>query len=80
MGRNLGPGRYGAGALSPGDRVRSDAVTVTAESVDRFADLSGERFAIHMNDRAAEEMGFPRRVAHGLLILSLIDGLKNQAP
>jgi acyl dehydratase len=25
-------------------------------------------------------LGFPARVAHGLLVLSLIDGLKNQAP
>ena len=33
-----------------------------------------------MDDAAAQAHGFPSRVAHGLLILALVDGLKNQAP
>ena len=33
-----------------------------------------------MDDRAAQELGFPGRIAHGLLILGLVDGLKNRAP
>jgi acyl dehydratase len=53
---------------------------VTAEAIDRFAELSGDRFAVHMDDAAAQDQGFPGRIAHGLLVLSLIDGLKNQAP
>lgn len=32
-----------------------------------------------MTDDAARELGFPRRVAHGQLVLSLTDGLKNRA-
>ena len=49
-----------------------------AALVDAFADLTCDRFAIHMTDAGAQEMGIGRRVAPGLL--SLIDGLKNQAP
>ncbi|MBZ9863307.1 MaoC family dehydratase [Mesorhizobium sp. CA12] len=29
---------------------------------------------IHMSDEAAHRHGFPARVAHGLLVLSLVDG------
>ena len=32
-----------------------------------------------MSDAAAQAHGFARQVAHGLLVLSLVDGLKNQA-
>lgn len=52
---------------------------MTAGAIDRFADLSGDRFEIHMDDAAARARGFDGRVAHGLLVLSMIDGLKNQA-
>lgn len=79
-GRLLPPGTHGFGALRIADRVETAEVTVTAQAVDRFADLSGDRFALHMDDAAARALGFPARVAHGLLVLSLIDGLKNQAP
>lgn len=48
--------------------------------IDDFADLTGDRFEIHMSDAAAKRHGFAARVAHGLLVLSLVDGLKNQAP
>jgi acyl dehydratase len=41
--------------------------------------MTGDRFEIHMSDEAALRHGFPARVAHGLLVLSLIDGLKNNA-
>lgn len=78
--RLLPPGRHGFHALCLGDRVETASVEVTAAMIDRFADLSGDRFALHMDDAAARALGFPARVAHGLLVLSLIDGLKNQAP
>lgn len=78
-GRLLPRGTHGLTALRIADRVETDEVTITAEAVDRFADLSGDRFALHMDDASARALGFPARVAHGLLVLSLIDGLKNQA-
>lgn len=80
MGRKLPPGSHGAASLAPGDWVDCGHVTVTPEMIDAFAALTGDRFEIHMSDTAARAHGFDARVAHGLLVLSLIDGLKNQAP
>jgi acyl dehydratase len=79
-GRLLPPGFHGFDDVAPGDRIDTDEITVTPAAIDAFADLTGDRFAIHMSDTAAQELGFPSRVAHGLLVLSLIDGLKNQCP
>lgn len=76
----LGPGFYGLDTLAPGDRIETGHVVVTAAMIDRFADLTGDRFEIHMTEDGAARHGFPARVAHGLLVLSLLDGLKNQAP
>lgn len=79
-GRILPAGLHGHAGLQIGDRIEAGGTVVTGEMIDRFADLSGDRFALHLNDDMARELGFPRRVAHGLLVLSLIDGLKNTAP
>ncbi|MEM6461058.1 MAG: MaoC family dehydratase [Pseudomonadota bacterium] len=76
----LAPGRYGFDEVSTGAVVETGRRIVSAADIDSFADLSGDRFEIHMNDEAARSHGFPRRVAHGLLVLSLVDGLKNNAP
>ncbi|MDJ0641141.1 MAG: MaoC family dehydratase [Paracoccaceae bacterium] len=76
----LGPGQYGADDVAVGDWIDCGQVTVTAERILQFAELTGDRFEIHMSDAAAQQHGFDRQVAHGLLVLSLIDGLKNQAP
>ena len=79
-GRRLGPGRYGLQDLRPGDTIDAGHRQVTASLIDAFADLTGDRFEIHMTAEAARRHGFSDRVAHGLLVLSLVDGLKNQAP
>lgn len=62
-----------------GDVIETASLTITTDQIDRFADLTGDRFEIHMSEEGAARHGFPSRVAHGLLILSLVDGLKNQA-
>ena len=79
MTRNLTSGRHFFDDLSPGDVVETGRVRITAELIDSFAEMTGDRFEIHMEDAAAQRHGFPGRIAHGLLILSLVDGLKNQA-
>jgi 3-hydroxybutyryl-CoA dehydratase len=79
-GRLLPPGRYYFEDVEIGDRIETARLTVDATHIDRFADLTGDRFEIHMSEQGAARYGFPARVAHGLLILSLVDGLKNQAP
>ena len=79
-GRTLSPGHYAFDDVETGDTWSTGQTKITAELIDRFADLTGDRFAIHMDEEAARRFGFERRVAHGLLVLSLVDGLKNQAP
>lgn len=79
-GRTLGPGRYGLADLRTGDVIETGQCTVTPALIDAFAAMTGDRFEIHMDRDAALRHGFRDRVAHGLLVLSLVDGLKNQAP
>ena len=57
----------------------TEGIVVTESHVVQFAGLSGDFFALHMDDEFARSMGFQGRVAHGLLGLILLDGLKNRA-
>jgi acyl dehydratase len=57
----------------------TDGMVLTEAHIVQFAGLSGDFFALHMDDVFARELGFPGRVAHGLLGLILVDGLKNRA-
>lgn len=75
----LPEGRYGFGDIALGDVVETGRIPVTTDMIDRFAAMTGDRFEIHMSREAALRHGFAARVAHGLLVLSLIDGLKNKA-
>lgn len=75
----LAPGRHGFDAVTVGDVIETKRRKVLVDDIDAFAALSGDRFEIHMDDEAANRHGFPGRVAHGLLVLSMVDGLKNQA-
>ncbi|MEP0520414.1 MAG: MaoC family dehydratase [Hyphomicrobiales bacterium] len=77
--RHLTKGVYGYEDVKAGDWYSTPTQKITANIIDAFADLSGDHFEIHMSKEAAIRHGFSGRVAHGLLILSLVDGLKNQA-
>jgi acyl dehydratase len=55
-------------------------MVITESHVVQFAGLSGDFFDLHMDDAFARSLGFPKRVAHGLLGLILVDGLKNRVP
>lgn len=57
----------------------TDGIVVTEAHIVQFAGLSGDFFALHMDDQFGRELGFSGRVAHGLLGLILVDGLKNRA-
>ncbi|WP_102108086.1 MaoC family dehydratase [Oceaniglobus roseus] len=78
-GRRLGPGRHGLADLSVGDVIETARQVVGVETIDAFAALTGDRFEIHMTAEGARRHGFSDRVAHGLLVLSMVDGLKNRA-
>lgn len=65
--------------VTVGMTIETGGMTLTEAHIVQFAGLSGDFFALHMDDAFARELGFPRRVAHGLLGLMLLDGLKNRA-
>ncbi|QMU59620.1 MAG: (R)-hydratase [Boseongicola sp.] len=79
-GRPLPEGRSRFDDILIGDWLQTGTTEITADMLDAFAEMTGDRFEIHMSDEAARAKGFAGRVAHGLLVLSLIDGLKNQSP
>lgn len=79
-GRRLSEGSYCFEDLLVGDHFETGATEVTEQLISRFAALSGDHYALHLDDRVAREMGFPSLIAHGILIMALADGLKYQSP
>lgn len=66
--------------IAPGLAFETGGITVTEGHITGFAGLTGDFYDIHMDDEYARALGYPGRVAHGLLGLALCDGLKNRAP
>lgn len=77
-GRQLAAGEYWYEDVEIGDHYMTAGVTVTEAHVVGFAGLVGDLFDVHMDDEFARAQGFPGRIAHGLLGLSLADGLKTR--
>lgn len=61
--------------LEVGDTLITGTREITLADVERFAELSGDRFYAHMDDEAARGGIFERRVAHGYFIISAAAGL-----
>ena len=57
----------------------SEPVTVTSEMIMAYADLTGDHTPVHTDEAFARASAFGQRVAHGLLGLSLTDGMKTTA-
>ena len=51
------PSHDGAATLARGDRIDCGAMAVTAEMIDTFADMTGDRFEILMSDATAQRHG-----------------------
>jgi len=62
-----------------GDECITPSYTVTEQVIDTYADLSGDHTPVHIDEAYAKTTPFGTRVAHGLLGLSIADGLKTQA-
>ncbi len=78
--RQLDPGahpfRKPFGELKIGDTFNSGQREVTEEDIERFAQLSGDRFYAHTDEAAARRNPiFGGRVAHGYLLISAAAGL-----
>jgi oxepin-CoA hydrolase/3-oxo-5,6-dehydrosuberyl-CoA semialdehyde dehydrogenase len=78
--RELEPGihpfRKPFGQLAIGDTFHSAEREVTIADIERFAELSGDRFYAHMDEtQAARNPLFGGRVAHGYFLVSAAAGL-----
>ena len=60
--------------VQPGDEAQFYK-TITAEDVDDFARLSGDRNPLHMDESFALRTRFQRRVVHGMLLASYVSTL-----
>jgi oxepin-CoA hydrolase / 3-oxo-5,6-dehydrosuberyl-CoA semialdehyde dehydrogenase len=61
--------------LEVGDTLLTHRRTVTEADIVNFAGISGDFFYAHVDDIAAKESIFERRVAHGYFVLSAAAGL-----
>jgi 3-hydroxybutyryl-CoA dehydratase len=64
--------------FSIGQKIITAGRTVTEADVVSFAGLSGDFNQIHVDAQYAEKGPFGKRVAHGLLVLSIVSGLAVQ--
>ncbi len=62
-----------------GDECVTPAVTVTEAMVNAYAEMTGDFTPVHVDEDYARTTPFGTRVAHGLLGLSLADGMKTRA-
>jgi oxepin-CoA hydrolase / 3-oxo-5,6-dehydrosuberyl-CoA semialdehyde dehydrogenase len=70
------PFRKPFGALRIGDTFNSGEREVTIADIERFAELSGDKFYAHMDEAAARRNPlFGGRVAHGYFLVSAAAGL-----
>ena len=58
-----------------GDQLITDKRVITAEDINRFADLSGDHFYAHLEETDFNGTMFEKQVAHGYLIMSIAAGL-----
>jgi len=61
--------------LEIGETLRTHGRTVTESDIVNFAGISGDFFYVHMDEVAAKQSIFERRVAHGYFVLSAAAGL-----
>jgi oxepin-CoA hydrolase/3-oxo-5,6-dehydrosuberyl-CoA semialdehyde dehydrogenase len=61
--------------LEIGETLVTHRRTVTEADIVNFAGISGDHFYAHMDDIAAKESLFEKRVAHGYFVLSAAAGL-----
>lgn len=62
-----------------GDSCVSPVYDVTEERINAYAVLTGDYTPVHIDEDYAKTTPFGTRVAHGLLGLSIADGLKTQS-
>jgi acyl dehydratase len=61
-----------------GQEFTSPERKITGDDIRQFGELTGDCNRHHMDDEFCKSMPYGKRIAHGLLGLSLIEGLKAQ--
>jgi oxepin-CoA hydrolase / 3-oxo-5,6-dehydrosuberyl-CoA semialdehyde dehydrogenase len=61
--------------LQIGDQLITETRVITSEDIDRFADLSGDKFYAHIKTTNFTGTMFEQQVAHGYFIMSIAAGL-----
>lgn len=61
--------------LEIGEQLITEKRTITADDIDRFADLSGDHFYAHIKTTDFSGTMFEKQVAHGYFIMSIAAGL-----
>lgn len=61
--------------LQVGDQLTTPKRLITADDIDRFADLSGDHFYAHLRETDFNGTMFEQQVAHGYFIMSAAAGL-----
>lgn len=61
--------------LQIGDQLLTESRLITAEDINRFADLSGDHFYAHLEGTDFAGTMFERQVAHGYFLISAAAGL-----
>ena len=62
--------------LKVGDSIALGGVTISDANIVAFAGVGGDFYEVHTDDEAARALGFERRIAHGLLVVALVDAMK----
>ncbi|GLB64763.1 hypothetical protein NCCP2495_26430 [Dietzia sp. NCCP-2495] len=60
---------------SAGDQLPTRRLEVTRDDLRRYAEASGDHNPIHLDDAAAQSLGLPGVVAHGMLTSALAIGV-----
>ncbi len=66
--------------LNVGDTFITPGRTVTEADVTNFAALSADWNRLHVDAEFARQSQFGQRIAHGLLVLSIVSGLTTRLP
>jgi oxepin-CoA hydrolase/3-oxo-5,6-dehydrosuberyl-CoA semialdehyde dehydrogenase len=61
--------------LQIGEQIITEKRTITAEDINKFADLSGDHFYAHIKTTDFTRTMFEQQVAHGYFIMSIAAGL-----
>lgn len=61
-----------------GQQYRTSKHTVAETEVTAFAQLSGDHNKLHIDPEFAAQTPYRERIAHGLLVMSLVSGLASQ--